>query len=72
MPGVTNLPYTELLNEGRLKPATELRATFEAKQVRLDEPITATRGSGVTAAALAFCAGALRGRRGARLRWFLG
>jgi thiosulfate/3-mercaptopyruvate sulfurtransferase len=54
MPGATGIPYTELVEEGRLKPAEELRSIFIAKGVDLQRPITTTCGSGVTAAVLAF------------------
>jgi thiosulfate/3-mercaptopyruvate sulfurtransferase len=54
MPGATGIPYTELVEEGRLKPAEELRRIFVAKGVDLQRPITTTCGSGVTAAVLAF------------------
>src|SRR6202050_2209674 len=50
MPGATSIPFTELVEEGRLKPAEELRQIFAAKGVDLKHPITTTCGSGVTAA----------------------
>jgi thiosulfate/3-mercaptopyruvate sulfurtransferase len=53
MPGATSVPYTELVEDGRLKPAEKLRELFLAKQVDLDQPITTTCGSGVTAAVIA-------------------
>jgi thiosulfate/3-mercaptopyruvate sulfurtransferase len=53
MPGATSIPYTELVEEGRLKPAEELRRIFIAKGVDLQQPITTTCGSGVTAAVIA-------------------
>jgi len=53
MPGATSIPYTELIEDGRLKPVEELRRTFIAKGVDLQQPITTTCGSGVTAAVLA-------------------
>jgi thiosulfate/3-mercaptopyruvate sulfurtransferase len=53
MPGATSIPYTELVEEGRLRPAEELRRIFIAKGVDLQQPITTTCGSGVTAAVLA-------------------
>src|SRR5207302_8401136 len=53
MPGATSLPYTELVEDGRLKSAEKLRGLFQAKQVNLDQPITTTCGSGITAAVLA-------------------
>jgi thiosulfate/3-mercaptopyruvate sulfurtransferase len=53
MPGATSIPYTEVVEDGRLKPAEELRRIFIAKGVDLQQPITTTCGSGVTAAVLA-------------------
>jgi thiosulfate/3-mercaptopyruvate sulfurtransferase len=53
MPGATSIPYTELIEDGHLKPAEELRRVFAAKGVDLSKPITTTCGSGVTAAVLA-------------------
>ena len=53
MPGATSIPYTELVNDGRLKPVEELRRLFAKKGVDLEHPITTTCGSGVTAAVLA-------------------
>jgi thiosulfate/3-mercaptopyruvate sulfurtransferase len=50
MPGATSLPFTALVEDGRLKPASELREIFTAAGVDLDQPITTTCGSGVTAA----------------------
>jgi thiosulfate/3-mercaptopyruvate sulfurtransferase len=53
MPGATSIPFTELVEEGRLKPAEELRQIFIAKGVDMKQPITTTCGSGVTAAVIA-------------------
>ena len=53
MPGATSVPFTELVDEGRLRPAEELREIFAAKGVDLKQPITTTCGSGVTAAVIA-------------------
>jgi len=53
MPGATSIPFTELVEDGRLKPAGKLRDLFLAKQVDLQQPITTTCGSGVTAAVIA-------------------
>jgi thiosulfate/3-mercaptopyruvate sulfurtransferase len=50
MPGAINTPYTELLEGGRFKPAQKLREYFTGKGVNLEQPITTTCGSGVTAA----------------------
>jgi len=53
MPGATSVPFSELVDEGRLKSAERLRALFSAKNVDTEEPITTTCGSGVTAAVIA-------------------
>jgi thiosulfate/3-mercaptopyruvate sulfurtransferase len=53
MPGATSVPFPELVEDGRLKPADKLRELFLAKQVDLQQPITTTCGSGVTAAVIA-------------------
>jgi len=53
MPGATNTPFTELADNGRLKSPAQLREYFAAKGVDLDQPITTTCGSGVTAAVIA-------------------
>ena len=50
MPGATNTPYTELLEGGRLKSVQKLHEYFTAKGVNIEQPITTTCGSGVTAA----------------------
>ncbi|WP_260703306.1 3-mercaptopyruvate sulfurtransferase [Edaphobacter flagellatus] len=53
MPGATSVPFTELVAEGRLKSSDGLKEVFAAKGVRLDQPLTTTCGSGVTAAVVA-------------------
>src|SRR5277367_3866061 len=53
MPGATSVPFTELVEAGRLKPADRLRELFLAKNIDLQQPITTTCGSGVTAAVIA-------------------
>jgi thiosulfate/3-mercaptopyruvate sulfurtransferase len=53
MPGATNLPFTELVEDGRLRSAEKLQQIFAAKQVDLHQPIITTCGSGVTAAVIA-------------------
>ncbi len=52
MPGTTSIPFTELVAEGRLKSAEKLRELFATKGVDLQQPITTTCGSGVTAAVI--------------------
>jgi thiosulfate/3-mercaptopyruvate sulfurtransferase len=53
MPGATSVPFLELVADGRLKTAEEIKQVFAAKGVKLDEPTTTTCGSGVTAAVVA-------------------
>ena len=53
MPGAINTPFTDLVEDGRLKPAEKLRDYFTAKGVNMEQPITTTCGSGVTAAVVA-------------------
>jgi len=51
MPGAVSLPFPELLNpDGTMKDASGLRAAFAAAGVDPERPVTATCGSGVTAA----------------------
>ena len=53
MPGATSVPYTDLTEGGRMRPATELRAIFAARGVDVERPAVTTCGSGVTAAVVA-------------------
>jgi thiosulfate/3-mercaptopyruvate sulfurtransferase len=53
MPGATNIPFTDLVHDGRLKPAGDLRNYLSTKNIDLEQPITTTCGSGVTAAVIA-------------------
>ncbi len=50
MPGATSLPVSELLDAGKLKPTSELKAIFEAIPGSKQSPVITTCGSGVTAA----------------------
>ncbi len=52
MPGSFNLPFTDLLADGRLRPVDEIRAAFEAAGVDLDRAVITSCGSGVSAAIL--------------------
>lgn len=52
IPGSLNLPWSEILHEGRLKPDEEVRHAFENAGVDLDRPVVTTCGSGVSAAIL--------------------
>jgi len=53
MPGAISVPFTELVEDGRLKSADQLRQLFFAKGVKIEQAITTTCGSGVTAAVIA-------------------
>jgi thiosulfate/3-mercaptopyruvate sulfurtransferase len=53
MPGATSIPFTELVEDGRLKPTEKLRDYLSTKNIDLQQPITTTCGSGVTAAVIA-------------------
>lgn len=53
IPGSRNLPYSDLLKDGRLVADDELRRMFEAAGVDVTKPVVTTCGSGVTAAVLA-------------------
>lgn len=53
MPESVNVPYTELVRDGRLKDEAALCEAFRARGVDLARPITTSCGSGVTAAVLA-------------------
>jgi thiosulfate/3-mercaptopyruvate sulfurtransferase len=53
MPGAGSVPFTELVEDGRLKTVEELSRIFAGKGVDMNQPITTTCGSGVTAAVVA-------------------
>ena len=50
MPGSRSLPFGELIRDGALKPADELRAILDGKGADGQAPVVTTCGSGVTAA----------------------
>jgi thiosulfate/3-mercaptopyruvate sulfurtransferase len=52
MPGSFNVPFTELLENGRLVEPQRIKAAFEKGGVDLDKPIITSCGSGVTAVVL--------------------
>lgn len=54
-PGAVNLPFAELLVDGRLRPADELAAALAAVAAG-DGPVIASCGSGVTACVVALAA----------------
>lgn len=49
IPGSVNVPWSELVTDGALKPADQLAAIFRQRGVDLHRPIIASCGSGVTA-----------------------
>jgi thiosulfate/3-mercaptopyruvate sulfurtransferase len=53
MPGSISLPFTELVEDGRFKDAEALRQIFAAKRIDVEEAVTTSCGSGVTAAVIA-------------------
>lgn len=53
IPGSINIPYGELLENGRFKSLSALEKTFSDKDVDITAPIIVSCGSGVTAAVLA-------------------
>ena len=59
MPGALNVPYGELIEEGRLMDRGRLAAAFARAGVDLDKPVITSCGSGVTAAILWFALDAL-------------
>lgn len=56
MPGSRNLPYGDVLENGRLKERLAIVEAFHAAGVDLDKPVITSCGSGVTAAVLALAA----------------
>jgi len=55
MPGAMNLPFDQLVDNGYMRPVTELRVILEPL-IPADARIIATCGSGVTASVIAFAA----------------
>lgn len=52
IPGSLNVPYTELVKDGKLVPADQLRQAFAAGGVDIDKPIITSCGSGISAATM--------------------
>jgi len=53
MPGSHNVPFTDIVENGRLVDPARIRKAFEKGGVDLDKPVITTCGSGVTAVVLA-------------------
>jgi thiosulfate/3-mercaptopyruvate sulfurtransferase len=52
IPGSLNVPWREVVADGRIKPADDVKAAFAKAGVDLARPLITTCGSGVTAAIL--------------------
>ncbi len=52
MPGALNLPFTEIVENGRLVSRERIKKAFDKAGVDLDKPVITTCGSGVTAVIL--------------------
>lgn len=66
MPGALNVPYTEIVENGRLASPEKIAAAFKKAGVDTDKPVITSCGSGVTAAILALGLDAL-GKKPARI-----
>ena len=53
MPGAFNVPFTEIVENGKLVEPARIKKAFEKGGVDLDKPMITTCGSGVTAVVLA-------------------
>lgn len=62
IPHSRNVPWNDLVVNGALKPEAELRAVFSKAGVKLDEPVIASCGSGVTAVVVILALTALGAR----------
>src|SRR5512146_2051989 len=60
MPGAVNVPFADILVNGRLAPKEQIAQAFAKGGVDLDKPAITTCGSGVTAVVLALGFDALR------------
>ncbi len=52
MPGARNVPFSDLVEAGRLKPLSGLKQVLETAGINLEKPVVTTCGSGVTAAVI--------------------
>jgi thiosulfate/3-mercaptopyruvate sulfurtransferase len=66
MPGAFNVPYTEIVENGRLVSPEKIAAAFKKAGVDTDKPVITSCGSGVTAVILALGLDAL-GKKPARI-----
>ena len=66
MPGAFNVPYTEIVENGRLVSPERIAQAFKKAGVDLEKPVITSCGSGVTAAILTFGLDAL-GKKPARV-----
>ncbi len=66
MPGALNVPFTEIVANGRLASHEQIAAAFKKAGVDTDQPVITSCGSGVTAAILTFGLDAL-GKQPARV-----
>lgn len=66
MPGALNVPYTEIVENGRLASPDKIAAAFKKAGVDTDQPVITSCGSGVTAAILMLGLDAL-GKKPARI-----
>ena len=65
MPGAKSLPFSKVVDSGRLKGAEEIRAAFQAADVDPARPVITTCGSGVSAAILTLALAVAGHREGA-------
>lgn len=54
IPGARNLPWSELIHDGRLRPRAEIEAAFARAGIETRKPVLTTCGSGVSASILSF------------------
>jgi len=59
MPGSFNVPFGQVLQDGRLAAPDKIAAAFRQAGVDLDKPVVTSCGSGVTASILSFAIDAL-------------
>ena len=64
MPGALNVPFTNIVEDGRLASRERIAAAFAAGGVDVEKPVITTCGSGVTAAILTFALDALGKKAG--------